>query len=112
MRPYPRGEGRWQISTPLGVEPRWAPDGRAIYYRADSVLYRVAVETSRGFAASRPERVLDRVASGVEVQSFSLAPDGSRIFTLRTAEGSGARRILHLDLGFARRLDAPAAGAR
>jgi len=106
VRPFPEGDGRWQISSPGGVEPHWSPDGRELYYRSDSVLYRVAVDTANGFSAGRPEPFLDRVASGGSVHSYSLAPDGSRVVTLRTAEGSGAQRVLHLDLGFAHRLDA------
>jgi Tol biopolymer transport system component len=108
VRPYPSGEGRWPVSTVRGVEPRWGPDGRALYFRSDAVLHRVAIDTSRGFSASRPERVLDRVATGASTHSYSIAPDDGRIVTLRTAEGSGAQRILYLDLGFGRRL----AGAR
>jgi len=106
VRPFPEGGGRWQISSPAGVEPQWSSDGRKLYYRNDSVLYRVAVDTASGFSAGRPEQVLDRVASGGVVHSYSLAPDGSRVVTLRTPEGSGAQRVLYLDLGFARRLDA------
>jgi Tol biopolymer transport system component len=112
VRPYPEGPGRWQISTLLGVEPHWSRDGRELFYRVDAVLYRVAIDTSHGFSAGRPERYLDRVASGGEVKSYSFSPDGSRLFTLRTPEGSGARRVLYLDLGFARRLDSLAAGKR
>jgi serine/threonine-protein kinase len=107
VRPYPQGDGRWQISIPRGDEPRWSPDGRELFYRADSVLYRVTIDTSHGFSAARPAPFLDRVASGGEVQSYALSPDGSRILTVRTAEGSGAQRTLDLDLGFARRLDEP-----
>jgi len=104
VQPYPHGDGRWRISTARGDEPRWSPDGRELFYRADSVLYRVAIDTSRGFTAGRPEAILDRVASGTGIQSYALSPDGTRIVTLRTAEGSGAQRTLHLDLGFASRL--------
>jgi len=55
---------------------------------------------------------LDRVASGERIHTYSLAPDGSRIVTFRAAEGSGAQRFLHLDLGFALRLEAAAGSGR
>ncbi len=42
----------------------------------------------------------------------AISADGTRFLTLRTAEGSGAQRTLDLDLGFARRLDAPASDRR
>jgi Tol biopolymer transport system component len=112
VRPFPKGEGRWQISVPRGEEPNWGPDGRELFYRADSVLYRVAIDSTHGFIAGRPEPFLDRVASGSQVHSYALSPDGSRILTARAAKGSGAQRILYLDLGFARRLNEPGSGMR
>ncbi len=112
VRPFPEGDGRWQISTPVGEEPRWGVDGRELFFRANSVLERVSIDTRPGFHAGRQEPLLDRVASGGETQSYSLSPDGSRIFTLRTAAGSGARTTFDLDLGFARRLDAPLSDRR
>jgi Protein kinase domain/WD40-like Beta Propeller Repeat len=104
VRPFPAGDGRWQISTPSGIEPRWSGDGRELLYRDAAVLYRVAIDTSHGFAAGRPERLFDRVASGGSVHSYALAPDGKRILTYRSPAGRGALRTIHLDLGFARRL--------
>ena len=110
VRPYPTGDGRWQISTPLGGEPLWSHDGRELFYRADSVLYRVPVETAHGFSAGRPERYLDRVASGFGGKSYSLTADGSRFLTFRSTGGGKSQRTLYLDLGFAARLTALTAG--
>jgi len=112
VRPFPAGEGRWQISSPGGVEPLWSQDGKELFYRDASVLYRVAVDTSRGFRAGRPEPLFNRVASGGYIHSYGLSSDGSRFVTLRTAAGSGAQRVLYLDLGFASRLDEIAQGKR
>jgi Tol biopolymer transport system component len=109
VRPFPDGEGRWQISTGQGVEPRWSRDGRELFYRSDTILYRVTIDTSRGFSASRPERLVDRVASGTGIPTYSPSPDGSRFLTFRSAEGGGSLRTLHLDTGFAARLSEIAA---
>jgi hypothetical protein len=106
VRPYPTGDGRWQISTPLGGEPLWGPGGRELFYRADAALYRVPVETAHGFSAGRPERYLDRVPAGVGGKNYSITADGSRLLTFRTTGGGGSRRTLYLDLGFAARLEA------
>jgi Tol biopolymer transport system component len=103
VRPFPEGDGRWQISSPNGLEPTWSHDGRELFYRSDSVLYRVPVETSRTFSAGRPERLLDRVASG-DVRTYSPAPDGSRILTFRSPESGRSERTMYLDLGFAERV--------
>jgi serine/threonine protein kinase len=104
VRPFPSGEGRWQISTTQAVEPRWSADGREIFFRTEGTLFRVAVDTSKGFAAGPPERLFDRLASGSTIHSYSPANDGNRILTHRTPDGRGSLRTLHFDLGFARRL--------
>jgi serine/threonine-protein kinase len=112
VEPYAEGEGRWRISTSQGVEPRFSPDGRALFYRFNSVLYRAEIDTSRGFSAGRPEPWLERVASGGRLSSYGFSPDGARILTFRAPEGSSAGRLLHLDLGFAQRLATLAEGRR
>ena len=105
VRPFPEGDGRWQISTPHGGEPRWSRDGRDLFYRVDAAIYRVRIDTARGFSAGRPERLFDRVASGTGVQTYAPSPDGSRFITFRSAERAGSLRTLYLDLGFASRLE-------
>jgi serine/threonine-protein kinase len=110
VRPYPEGAGRWQISTPGGVEPRWSNDGRELFYRDNQTIYRVPIRTSPAFSAGRPERLFDRVASGNGVHTYSPAADGSRFLTFRSPEGVGSLRTLYLDLGFAARLGEQAPG--
>src|SRR5262249_3876666 len=103
--PYPPGSGKWQVSTPQGGEPRWSPDGHQLHYVSDAMPFRVAVDTSHGFSAGRPEVVLDRVASGQTVHTYGLSPDGSRILTFRSPAGNGVQHELYLDQGFVRRLE-------
>ncbi|MBI3447517.1 MAG: serine/threonine-protein kinase [Acidobacteria bacterium] len=106
VRPFPGGDGRWQISTPLGDEPRWGRDSRELFYRADGVIYRVPVETARGFSAGRPERFVDRVAKGIVPYTYSIAGDGTRILTFRTPKEGGSVRTIYFDAGFAARIGA------
>jgi serine/threonine-protein kinase len=106
VRPFPSGEGRWQISTPQGSEPRWSADGKQLFYRADGALRVVPIDTTHGFSAGRPEPLFDRVATGGLVTTYGVAPDGKRIFTFRSPLGVGTQRTVDLDLGFARRLSA------
>ena len=110
VRPFPAGEGRWQISGALGSEPRWGPDSRELFFRADTSLYRVEVDTKGGFSAGKPERLFDRVSNAGAVRTYGVAPDGRAIFTPRAPEGRGARRTVYLDLGFARRIAATSLG--
>jgi len=105
VRPFPTGDGRWQISTPQGTEPHWSADGKELFYRWGGVMNVVRLDTSRGFAPGRPERLFDRVAtSGGAVHTYDISPDGKRIFTFRTPTGMGTLRTINLDLGFAQRV--------
>jgi len=105
VRPFPTGDGRWQISTPQGTEPRWSADGKELFYRWAGVINVVPIDTRHGFTPGRPDRLFDRVAtSGGGVHTYDVAPDGKRIFTFRTPMGMGTMRTINLDLGFARRV--------
>jgi serine/threonine-protein kinase len=112
VRPFPEGEGRYQVSPGFGTEPRWSSDGRELFYRSGNALYAVAIEPGPKFKARRPERLFDRVATGALVSAYGLAPDGRRFFTFREPEGQGGSRSVALDLGFLRRLEATAGAPR
>jgi serine/threonine-protein kinase len=111
VRPFPSGEGRYQVSAGSGTEPRWGRDGRALFYRSGNVLHRVTVETGERFRAGKPEALFDRVATGALVATYAPAADGSRFFTFRQPQATGASIAVALDLGFARRLEAGATTA-
>ena len=96
------GDGRSR--RPRGVEPRWSRDGRELFYRADAALYRVAIDSARGFFAGRPEPFFDRVASGGGCSPTPSRRTASGSSPSAPPQGGGAQRTLDLDLGFARRL--------
>jgi serine/threonine-protein kinase len=112
VRPFPSGEGRYQVSAGPGTEPRWSPDGRELYYRSGNVLQRVTVEAGETFRAGKPAALFDRVATGALVATYAPSADGSRFFTFREPKAAGAGMVVALDLGFARRLAAAATGSR
>jgi Tol biopolymer transport system component len=105
-RPFPAGPGRFQVSTGYGTEPRWSRDGRELFYRSDDGLWRVPIDTRRGFVAGRPELLFDRVARATSIASYAPSPDGRRFFTFRAPAAAASRRAVALDLGFADRLAA------
>ena len=56
VRPFPNtNDGRWQVSTGGGYQPRWAPDGTVLYFIEPSTgrLMVVPVSTSPTFAAGQ-----------------------------------------------------------
>ena len=80
--------GRWQVSTQGGEEPRWSPDGRELYYRADTQMMVVPIERGPTFRSGPPRPLFDglynlRVESG---NSFDVDPRTGRFLTIRLAE--------------------------
>jgi serine/threonine-protein kinase len=87
VRPFPNSnDGRWQVSTGGGYQPRWAPDGSALYFIEPSTarLMRVPVTTRPTFAAGETRALFG--TSGFTIDgfhtSFELTPDGRQfVFT-------------------------------
>ena len=53
-----RPRGKWRISTAGGLEPRWAPDGKELFYIDRNTLFAVEVKTDGpAFEAGVPRRL-------------------------------------------------------
>ncbi|MEZ5313943.1 MAG: hypothetical protein R2862_09990 [Thermoanaerobaculia bacterium] len=103
---YPELSGKWQISLSGGIEPHWAPDGDALYFRSNGVLLRVPVETAGGFATGTPVPLADSMLRGTLSNTFSVAR-GGRVLVVRDLNPEERPREVHLALdlaGRARRL--------
>ncbi len=50
VRPFPSGDGKWQISSDGGSEPRWRSDGKELFYlTADGTLMSVSIDAKSSF---------------------------------------------------------------
>ena len=95
VRDTSAGGGRWQVSTTGGEEPHWAADGRALYYRNESQLMAVAVDTRTTFAPAPPQLLFEgvynlRSDTGV---SYAVAPTGDRFLMVRLTEENAASTL-------------------
>jgi Tol biopolymer transport system component len=84
--------GRWQVSTEGGEEPRWARDGRTLYFRNGDTFLSAAVEIRPSFQAATPRSLFNgiynlRSNSGV---SYDVDPKGDRFIMIRPAEDTNA----------------------
>lgn len=79
--PFPALEGKFQVSTTGGVQPRWAPDGKTIYYIAlDGKMMSAAIRTSPSFAAETAKPLFESRIRQITLgfMEFSVAPDGKK----------------------------------
>jgi serine/threonine-protein kinase len=92
VQAYPTGGGRAKVSNAGGLEPRWALDGRALYYtQATSLMMMVPIEPGPAFAPGKPHELFSGLLppntdSG---QTYAVG-SGDRFLMLRAArEASG-----------------------
>ena len=52
VRPFPAGDGQWQVSEQGGCQPRWSRNGRELYYVRNDVLLAVGVEDTTSFTTT------------------------------------------------------------
>jgi serine/threonine-protein kinase len=93
VRPFPGPGGLWQLSTGGGEGPRWSSDGRKLYFRFELDIYEIDVDTSHGFAAGQPRRILGGTVATTFNNSFDVAADGERVIALHTPPERERRQI-------------------
>jgi dipeptidyl aminopeptidase/acylaminoacyl peptidase len=94
VRPFPAGEGMWQVSTTGGVLPRWRRRGSELYYVTSydsGKLMAVAFRDERGaFLPDPPQELFDAGmvtpphSSTINTyHAFAVSPDGQRFLIPR-----------------------------
>jgi eukaryotic-like serine/threonine-protein kinase len=80
---------RYPVSSGGGMEPRWAPDGKHIYYRANRMMVVASIETSPEFrVTSRDTLFADVYASDPFHTNYDVAPDGRHFLMLQPVDNS------------------------
>ena len=93
VRPFPDvNEGKTQVSTVGGTEPRWARNSQELFYLApDGALMSVPVERGPTWRAGVPIKLIDlpytRRSDISNSQTYDVSPDGKRFLMIK--EGSG-----------------------
>jgi serine/threonine-protein kinase len=95
VRPYPRSEGKWPVSTDGGTEPVWSPDGRELFYRNEDQMMVVSVETEPSFTAGKPRLLFEGLfqfnPGNVGSPNYDISADGQRFLMIKEAEGGTAQ---------------------
>jgi serine/threonine-protein kinase len=107
VQAYPSGGGRAQVSNTSGLEPRWAPNGSALYYTQANTLMMVPIESGAAFTPGKPRELFSGLLppntdSG---QTYAVAA-GDRLLTLRPAREAGGPPEVRLILNWLNELRA------
>jgi len=96
VRPFPSGEGKWQISTNGGTFPRWRRDGKELFYMNPSSLGKmISVKVNPAgltFEYGDPAELFDTGYVelghlGMNYHTYVVSPDGQHFLIPRPESG-------------------------
>jgi eukaryotic-like serine/threonine-protein kinase len=97
VRPFPSGEGKWQISVAGGSEPTWRRDGKELFYlAANQDLMAVSVKAGVIPDAGSPTRLFRTAMSSGLINTvytrnqYTVTADGQR-FLINQGAATGTR---------------------
>jgi serine/threonine protein kinase/Tol biopolymer transport system component len=95
VSPFPSGNGKWQVSSAGGEEPRWRQDGRELFYlSADGKMMAVPVKTDASFEAGSPVALFQthrrQPVSSQDVFSYDVSGDGQRFLIITKMDEANA----------------------
>jgi eukaryotic-like serine/threonine-protein kinase len=96
VQPYPGPGERVRVSTNGGAEPLWSPNGRELFYRAQTTdrqqFFSAAVTSLSPFRTDTPRLLFENKTfeydNTVPIRSWNVSPDGQRFLLLRFAPGT------------------------
>jgi Tol biopolymer transport system component len=101
VEPVPGPGGRWQISSNGGEQPRWAHNGREIFYRSGTKMMGVKVETEAQFVAAKPVQLFDvDFDRGGAVAGYDVTPDGQSFLMVKSEQPSP--KVIRVVIGWPR----------
>ena len=86
VRPFPVREGKWQVSTEGGEEPRWSADGKELFYRNGRKWMVAAVNLQPEFSAEKGKLLFEGPYVNVGGISYDVTKDGKRFLLLEPVE--------------------------
>jgi len=95
VSPFLNGNGKWQVSSAGGQEPKWRQDGKELFYVSpDGKMMAVAVKTGASFEASSPVSLFQthrrQPVSSQDVFSYDVSGDGQRFLILTKVDEANA----------------------
>jgi serine/threonine-protein kinase len=90
LRPFPGGEGKWQVSGPGGLDPRWNAQGDRLYYSQGNDLMEVQIRFDPIVNVGTPRKLFSWVAPVRRyywaAPLFDVAPDGESFVVVKATK--------------------------
>jgi serine/threonine-protein kinase len=109
VRPFPSGDGKWQVSDGPGVSPRWRADGRELFWRNDAGIVAATVESDAPtFRAGKAQQLFTGSSfrgglngigtAGLTFADYDVTPDGKRFVMFPDVDAGTRGDHQHLTL--------------
>ena len=102
VRPYPTGAGRWQVSDTGGGFPRWAGNGRELFYRVDDGIMSASIEAvGDSIRTGKPTRLFTGAfrggVTGISIggntfADYDVSADGQRFVMFPSTDAESTNR--------------------
>ena len=92
VRPFPGGDGKWQVSGNGGAQPRWSKNGKELFYVERDTLMAVAALTTPRFTSGLATRLFqDANLLGIDDPRYDVSADGRRFVLTEPVAGTEAK---------------------
>lgn len=94
VRPFPKGEGRSQVSANGGVQPRWSRDGKELFYLQDDTLMATPVSIAGSFSSGVPARLFSNSTFrgfAMTSSNYDVSRDGKRFVMAAPLDGAKSK---------------------
>jgi len=79
VRPFPSGEGKWQVSNAGGRNPVWGKDGKSIYYNSDQGIIKTSVSAAPGSFSVGDSKLVFRNPAQAGLRLHGITRDGGKL---------------------------------
>ena len=108
VRPFPSGEGKWQVSDVGGAHPRWSRDGKQLFWRTGDGIMVADIETTGGSFRSGKVRQLFSgpfqggpggvSVAGLQFNDYAVTADGQKFVMFPDPQKAGRGDHAHVTL--------------
>ena len=96
VRPFPKGDGEWQVSLKGGGYPRWSGRGNELFYVSGDALMSAKIVTRPNFRIEANTKLFAWKHLGLYlVRRYDVSADGLRIIAVQ--ETTNGKRILNVN---------------
>jgi hypothetical protein len=98
VRPFPKGDAKWPVSTNGASQLRWRRDGRELFFGERGTLVAVPVRTEPEFFVGTPVRLFAHSAltPSWSDANYDISADGERVLVPERVGAAGRERVIHV----------------